>query len=153
MPTIPAQRDQIWFRSTFFEVEPGEDSETNPRCYGRALARWLASALPKDGLPVAEVFPEDWGWCVMVKAAPFRLWVGCGNVDDLATQTLVKASSHRQPLVWTCIVAAEVPVWRRLFGAPDTTGDVRQLVDCVRRTIASAPNTTLMQGPEGPLPA
>ena len=32
---------QLWFRSAQFEIEPGEEEETNPLCFGRQLANWL----------------------------------------------------------------------------------------------------------------
>jgi hypothetical protein len=65
MPNIPLKKHQIWFRSNSFEIEVGEDKETNPLFYGRQLARWLESALQGEGVIVEKVFPEDWGWCVI----------------------------------------------------------------------------------------
>lgn len=50
MPNIPLDKDQFWFRSTLFEIEVGEDKETNPLCYGRQLANWLVTALRSDGI-------------------------------------------------------------------------------------------------------
>lgn len=55
---------QLWFRSTLFEIEPGEDEETNPLCFGRQLARWLRQALIAQGYFVEEPIPKDWGWCL-----------------------------------------------------------------------------------------
>jgi hypothetical protein len=34
-----------WFRSTRFEIEPGEDKEINPGIYGKQLAEWLKARL------------------------------------------------------------------------------------------------------------
>ena len=35
----------LCFKSTLFQIEPGEDSETNPHRYGKQLARWLGDRL------------------------------------------------------------------------------------------------------------
>jgi hypothetical protein len=80
-----AKVDQVWFTSSFFQVEPGEDEEVNPGIYGKALAHWVADQLRSRKVKVAAVFPEDWGWCVMVEGQPFSLWVGCGNEDGSKT--------------------------------------------------------------------
>ena len=75
---------QFWFRSTRFEIEPGEDEETNPLCFGRQLANWLRERLVEQGRTVEEVLPYDWGWCLVVQRKPFLLWVGCVSVHDYA---------------------------------------------------------------------
>lgn len=50
---------QIWVETSFFEIEPGEDQETNPGVYGRAFAHWLADRLRSRGEPVEQVLAED----------------------------------------------------------------------------------------------
>jgi hypothetical protein len=62
---------QFWFRSTLFEIEPGEDEETNPLCYGRQFSRWLRDRLVSEGRIVEEVIPEDWGWCLVIQRRPY----------------------------------------------------------------------------------
>ena len=52
------------FTSTLFEIEVGEDRETNPGCYGKNLAKWLELEFKKLGYIDAEHRPEDWGWYV-----------------------------------------------------------------------------------------
>lgn len=145
MPNIPLDKDQFWFRSMLFEIEVGEDKETNPLCYGRQLANWLVTALRSDGIYVEEVFPEDWGWCVMVQKTPFSLWVGCGSVYDgqQPGEQLPKGSD----VVWTCIVVAEVPLLKRLFRAPDTAPEVANLFLRVKRLVTSSPGTILVEEP------
>jgi len=54
-----AKSTQFWFKSTLFEIEPGEDKETNPRCYGKHLANWLRQKLVEKGYAVEGVGPED----------------------------------------------------------------------------------------------
>lgn len=147
MPNIPIKKHQIWFRSALFEIETGEDKETNPLCYGRQLARWLKFALQDEGITVKEVFPEDWGWCVMVKKAPFSLWVGCGNVHTYDTQAPADSPPLGKDVVWTCIVVAEIPLLKKLFRAPNTALEVDNLLMRVRRILSSAPSTLLIDEP------
>lgn len=145
MPNVPSEKDQFWFRSGLFEIQAGEDKETNPLCYGRHLANWLASALRNEGVTVEEVFPEDWGWCVLVHKTPFRLWVGCGSVYD--EQQLHDQLPNGADVVWTCIVVAEVPLMKRLFRTQDTAPDVANLLMRVKRLLTSDPSTTLVEEP------
>ena len=49
------------FKSSKFEIEPGEDEEINPRMYGRQLARWLKQRLEEKGYSVEDIINEDWG--------------------------------------------------------------------------------------------
>jgi len=70
---------QFSFRSDLFPVDPREDEETNPFCYGKELAAWLSDKFRAAGYTPEPVIPEDWGWCVMIERKPFMLWVGCGN--------------------------------------------------------------------------
>ena len=66
-------------RTTEFSIQPGEDSETNPGVFGRALADYLAAQIRSRGVGVEEVIPEDFGYCIMLKRKPLRLWIACGN--------------------------------------------------------------------------
>lgn len=147
MPEIPLDKHQFWFRSPLFEVEPGEDAETNPLCYGRALANWLAAALREEGVEVESVIPEDWGWCVIVKRTPFLLWVGCGNVQEHEEQLSNDALPQRQDVVWTCMVVAEVPLLKRLFRAPDTGAEVDEIYWRIKRIVTAARGTTFVDPP------
>jgi hypothetical protein len=52
-----------WFKSSKFEIEPGEDEEINPGMYGRQLARWLKQRLTEKGYSVEDIINEDWGRC------------------------------------------------------------------------------------------
>ena len=95
----------FWFKSELFNVEPGEDLETNPGCFGKSLAGWLASKLNGVGY-ATEIIPEDWGWCVLCNHENFMLWVGCGSI-----QTDSAKSDPRQ-IVWHCFTVTEIPFWR-----------------------------------------
>lgn len=72
----------LTFKSDFFKPIPGEDEETNPGCYGTALAEWLAEQLRGQGICVTGIFPEDFGWVVELSEGPCPLWFGCGNQGE-----------------------------------------------------------------------
>ncbi|MEM7433428.1 MAG: hypothetical protein AAF351_16005 [Pseudomonadota bacterium] len=104
-----------WFRSSRFEIEPGEDSRTNPNLYGRQPANWLRREFVKLGYDVEDVIAEDWGWCVMCQREPFYLWIGCGSVVDFRA---AEANDHPPPkeqILWHVFPAAERPFWKYLF--------------------------------------
>ena len=63
----------LLFRSDLFVVDPREDEETNPFCYGRSLSEWVREKFRELGYEPEPVIPEDWGWCVMLKRQPFML--------------------------------------------------------------------------------
>lgn len=90
----------VTFVSSHFQVEPGEDTKTNPGIYGYALARWIAARLGERGITTKAVIPEDWGWCVVVKTDPVRLNLAVANVDGSTTQWRVFAFAERGPLQW-----------------------------------------------------
>ena len=46
--------DGYFFKSNLFEIEPGEDEETNPGCYGKQLSHWLKDKFSKLGYEVEE---------------------------------------------------------------------------------------------------
>ena len=66
-------------RTTEFPIQPGEDEETNPGVYGRALADYLVAQLRGRGVEVEKLVPEDFGYCIMLRREPLRLWIACGN--------------------------------------------------------------------------
>ena len=106
--------DGYWFKSSKFEIEPGEDEEINSRMYGRQLAVWLKTRLEECGYEVEDIINEDWGRCLMCGRDPFRLWVGCGNVTDYETAKLGDEPPAKQEVTWHCVATAEVT-----FNAPE----------------------------------
>jgi hypothetical protein len=76
------QTPLLEFESSAFPVIPGEDEETNPRIYGKALARWLAEQLRAAGFCPGEVIAEDFGWCVPVNSEPHSLHVACASTGE-----------------------------------------------------------------------
>lgn len=113
----------------FFAVEPGEDSETNPGCYGRALATYLADRLRTRGESVEGVIAEDFGWCVMLSRKPFMLWIGCGNVEDSTTE-------------WLAYVVAEPGLLQRIFRSVDPAPELQRLSALLGEIMQAVPGVT-----------
>src|SRR5687768_6189747 len=126
-----------WFKSSKFDIEPGEDEEINPRVYGRQLARWLKERLEDTGYSVEDIINEDWGRCLMCSREPFMLWVGCGNVTDYDSAQPGDGSPSKEDIVWHCFAIAEVSSWRRLFRKIDTEPALSKLNSDLERILSS----------------
>ncbi|RYD18688.1 MAG: hypothetical protein EOP88_21710 [Verrucomicrobiaceae bacterium] len=104
--------EEIYFTSSRFQIEEGEEEDTNPGRYGKQLGIWLCECLKSRGYPEAEVFPEDWGWCVMCNSKPFMLWIGCGS---MLSDEVMKSTSSNPPsiekIVWTAFPRTEIPFY------------------------------------------
>ncbi|WP_051279511.1 hypothetical protein [Chitinilyticum aquatile] len=137
---------QLWLQSSMFTIEPDEDQQTNPGCYGRQLAHWLAGQL-QQSWPAAEVIAEDWGWCIVVQRQPFLLWVGCSNVLDINEAGGSGTPSKQDQIVWSCFVEAEIPLLRKLWRKPDTQPAVKSLFGQIRQIIAAEPLHRLCESP------
>ncbi|MBN8282943.1 hypothetical protein [Zoogloea sp.] len=105
---------QVTFTSDFFKPIAGEEEQTNPGRYGKALAQWLAAQLKARGVSVEGVIPEDFGWVVMISRKPFMLWLGCGNTDGSTTE-------------WNIFPVAEVSTIQRLFKRIDPSSEIEEL--------------------------
>lgn len=70
------------FESSAFWQIPGEEKETTPGIYGKALAHWLAERLREAGVAAQKVIAEDFGWCVQVKSDSHTLYVVCANSTE-----------------------------------------------------------------------
>jgi len=116
-----------WFKSTLFEIEPGEDEDINPRHYGRQLSVWLKAQLERRGYTIEDVIEEDWGRCLMCAYDPFMLWVGCGSVGEHVTAQQGDPHPAKEDVVWHCFSTAEVPFWKRIFKKPDTSMQLSKL--------------------------
>ena len=135
-------KDSFLFRSTAFEVEAGEDSETNSRRYGRQLARWIKGKFEALGYTVEDVIPEDWGWCVMCQREPFSLWIGCGNRDDSDIAKEDDPPPKKEKIVWECFAMAEVGFLRRIFGKVDTSAALNKLNAELKQLLDNEPSIT-----------
>ncbi|MGT2431089.1 hypothetical protein ACU4GI_15465 [Cupriavidus basilensis] len=139
-------QQQFWFRSTLFEIEPGEDEETNPFCYGRQLSRWLRDRLVIDGRIVEEAIPEDWGWCIVVQRKPHLLWVGCGCVHGFAANQPSASVPRGSEVVWSCMVVAEQSLFGKLRGN-NTTPSVDALFKQVKKIVERESSNALVSQP------
>ncbi|WMS88824.1 hypothetical protein [Pleionea litopenaei] len=113
--------DSYYFKSSLFNVERGEDEETNLGIYGKQLARWLRDGLIALGYEVEPIIAEDWGWCVMCQRKPFSLWVDCGSLDDQQSRQPFSKDINLEAVIWHCFVELEIPFWRKFFNKPDST--------------------------------
>lgn len=136
-----------WFRSSRFEIEPGEDEEINPRRYGRQLARWLKQRLEDKGYRVEGIISEDWGRCLMCSRDPFTLWVGCGNVMDFETEQRGDGPPVKDDVIWHCFATADVALWKRLFRRIETESAVSKLHADLGEILRAEPEVTLVQEP------
>ena len=135
----------FWFKSSLFEIEPGEDEAINPGVYGMQLADWLATKLGGLGYN-AEVIEEDWGRCIMCLRDPVWLWVGCGNIH-LDFPELPTRMPNKEDIVWHCFVVCEIPFWKRLFNRIDREPFRKTLTDQLASIFSSEARITLVEEP------
>lgn len=136
---------QFWFQSTLFEIEPGEDAQTNPRIYGKQFAAWLTDKLTRNGYRMIECFPEDRGWCIMVLRDPFRLFVACANVADYDTAEEGDPPPPKDAIVWSCFAAVEKPFFKRLFHKIDPAPEMDRLETTIERILEQEPAIRLVE--------
>lgn len=118
--------DHVVFSSSHFPIVPGEDEETNPGIYGKALADWVARQLRLRGVPVETIIAEDFGRCVMVKRRPFLLWVACASLDDTKDR-------------WQMFISLEFGWLARFFGRADPAAELERLRTNFRALVTEVP--------------
>jgi len=147
----------ILFRSDLFKIDPREDEETNPFCYGRSLAEWVRTKFIELGYVPEPVIAEDWGWCVMLTREPFMLWVGCGN-DRSAFYSKVTPEEKEsfvpdgREITWSCLVGTDIPIWtsffwKRLLGRSTTQEQVDVVTDQLRTILRKEPRINVTSEP------
>ena len=127
--------DGYWFKSSLFEIEPGEDDEINPGIYGRQLALWMKQKLEARGYTVEGIINEDWGRCLMCQRSPFSLWVGVGSVTETETKDAV---------VWHCFAVTEGGLRMRMFGKKNEIESSRAKLDAALQSILRAEPAILL---------
>jgi len=138
--------DGYWFKSSLFEIEPGEDDEINPGIYGRQLALWLKPKLEAAGYTVEGILNEDWGRCIMCQRSPFALWVGVGSVEDEARVDGMIPT--KDAVVWHCFAVTEGGFRMRMFGKKNEIESSRAKLDAALQSILRAePAILLIQEP------
>jgi hypothetical protein len=129
--------DGYWFKSSLFEIEPGEDDEINPGIYGRQLSVWLKKQLEARGYAVEDIINEDWGRCLMCQRSPFSLWVGVGSVTEVATEA-------KDDVVWHCFAVTEGGLRMRMFGKKNEIEATRAKLDSALESILRAEPAILL---------
>jgi len=115
----------LHFGSYAFAVTPGEDQETNPGIFGRALASWVSEQLIGAGFHAGSFIAEDYGWCVPVKSPSYSLFVVCAS-GELATH-------------WQIFAFAEVGLTDRILRKDRSTELVDGLYSTLRHCLKSSP--------------
>lgn len=134
-----------WFKSSLFEIEPGEDDEINPGIYGRQLAQWMRQKLEAGGYAVEGVINEDWGRCLMCQRSPFSLWVGVGSVEY---ETRVDGEIPvKDAVVWHCFAVTEGGLRMRMFGKKNEIEVSRAKLDATLQSILRAEPAILLVPP------
>ncbi len=137
------------FRSDLFEIDPREDDETNPFCYGKTLAEWIRGKFEQLGYEPEPVIAEDWGWCVMLKREPFMLWVGCGNdrsefYSKVTPEQKSSFAPNGKQVIWSCFVGVDAPIWTSFFwktiiGQASTREEVDVVTNQLQRILSNEP--------------
>ena len=136
-----------WFTSDLFQIEPGEDEETNPRMYGKQLAAWIRHKLVENGYKPEEVIPEDFGWLVLCSREPYTLGVVCVSFIDYETAQPGDPPPPFDEVKWCCGIFVEVPFFKRLFGKIDTAEGMRKLDGQLRSILETESRVTLLEAP------
>jgi len=111
-------RTHVEFTSAAFPAYPGEEDQINPGRYGKRVAEYLASELPKAGFAVRTIGAEDWGWCVELENAAFPLWIGCGNYEERENAFL-------------CFIEPSKPKIRKWLRSIETSSVVERLASAL----------------------
>jgi hypothetical protein len=80
---------EVLFQSAFFKPVPGEDRNTVPGRYGKALANWLVEKLKERAFPVEDAVPEDCWWRITLRYPAFKIYLCCGNTRKEGTEWMV----------------------------------------------------------------
>jgi hypothetical protein len=115
--------------SRHFQVESGEDEETNPSRYGKSFAAWVAAELRSHGESVEDILAEDFGWSVVVCSRPVRYWIACGNREGSDSE-------------WGAYVVAEPTLVQRLFKRVNVKPEVARLSAVLRGLLVGAPGSS-----------
>ena len=127
----------LHFESNAFPVTPGEDEQTNPGIFGRALAEWVRDRLRERGLPAGDIIPEDFGWCVPVALPPHAVYVACANEGGPEGP---QPRTETRFLGWQLFVFVEGGLMQRLFGKDTRREAMIRVSEAVRQALASSPD-------------
>lgn len=120
------QSPLLAFNSSAFPVTLGEDEDTDPGIYGKALAHWLAQQLLAQGFALGEVISEDFGWCVPVWSKSQALYVACASSDNTQDS-------------WRIFAFVEGSFVSRLLGKDRSPESLVALFAVLKRVLESSP--------------
>lgn len=109
------------FTSDLFDIDAGEDEDTNPGIYGKSLAKWLSGKFKELGYSGAEYGAEDWGWYVSCTNRPYHIFIACSNFVDCAAEYDENNPPKGNEVVWQCFVGADRPWFRNPFRKLDVS--------------------------------
>ena len=115
------------FESVVFPDASDGTGKTNSRIHGRDLANWLADQLREAGVPAQKVLPEDFGWCVLVKA------------ESQQSMYVVCAGSPEGPNKWKVFAFTEEGVISKLMGKDKTADPLTELFGVVKQCLLEDP--------------
>jgi len=144
-----------WFKSDLFQIQKGEDEETNPGCYGKELGDWLCNKFKSLGYNVEELIPEDWGWCVLCSRENYLLWVGCGTIinDDFQENYDPESPPEGKDIVWHVFPVIEVPIFyfkswvKKRLGLLDTKQPMQKLNNELKNILDEEPRVEMREEP------
>ncbi len=120
----------VHFQSRKFPSYNNEDEGPNENIWGKRLAEYLVEKLEQRGYRVSDTYAEDWGWGVELEHEPYRLWLGCSNVDD-------EPNGHR------VFIEPSKPVVRvGLFKKVETTATTEKLATELESILRTDPEIT-----------
>ena len=91
---------KICFITEFFKIHENEEKLTNPGIYGQECANWLKTKLEEKGYKITDIFPEDWGWCLIIHRKPFFLCIACNG------------EKYNNQVIWSCYISVQKPFFK-----------------------------------------
>ena len=121
-------RTHVQFVSEAFPPYAGEQDDINPGIWGKRLAEFLASQLPKHGVTTGQFHREDWGWEIPIGNHAFPMFVGCSN------------QLEPNGNVFLCFINPSRPRIRKgPFRTVDATKDIERVADALNAILEGNP--------------
>jgi hypothetical protein len=107
---MPPLMRSVTFESSRFETRTPAPEAVNPTCFGKDVAAWLRSRLPRS-LEPGDPGAEDYGWGLWTRVGKDPYWIAIGLMDEGDTE-----AQH----TWLITAAYDpgLDLLRRLFHRP-----------------------------------
>ena len=109
------------FRSSLERMQ-----KPTPGVYGRGLSDYLVTQIQGRGVDVERVIPEDFGYCIMVRRKPLRLWIACGNRAGCTDE-------------WIAFAVAEGGLLGRVIGNIHPAQEIDRISEMLGEIMKAAP--------------